>query len=179
MRRSGRFIAAGLAVGGLLVPVLAKPPPGLIWNASASAPIGLYAIRPFHHPVRGVLMAIMPPTWVAQLADARRYLPKGVPLLKAVAAVPGQTVCRRAARITIDGAPVAKALARDRRGRPLPVWQGCRTLGTGEIFAMNSRVRDSFDGRYFGPVPLRDVLGRARPLWTEPSSTHLPQEPRR
>jgi type IV secretory pathway protease TraF len=62
---------------------------------------------------------------------------------------------------------MGEALARDRRGRELPVWQGCRTLGAGEIFLMNWDVQDSLDGRYFGPILKSSVIGRALPLWTD------------
>ncbi|MET3837735.1 type IV secretory pathway protease TraF [Brevundimonas sp. UYEF29] len=59
------------------------------------------------------------------------------------------------------------ALDRDRRGRPLPVWQGCRLVANGELFLMNWQVRDSLDGRYFGPLPASAVIGRATPLYTD------------
>ena len=52
-------------------------------------------------------------------------------------------------------------------GRDLPVWQGCRVIGDGEIFLMNWEVGDSLDGRYFGPIPASSVIGRALPLWTD------------
>ena len=32
---------------------------------------------------------------------------------------------------------------------------------------MNWEVRDSLDGRYFGPIPAAFVIGRAIPLWTD------------
>jgi type IV secretory pathway protease TraF len=87
--------------------------------------------------------------------------------LKRVAAVPGQRVCRTGLAITVDGVPMGDALDRDRRGRPLPVWQGCRSVATGDLFLMNPDVRDSLDGRYFGPIPARGVIGRAIPLYTD------------
>ena len=62
---------------------------------------------------------------------------------------------------------MGEALARDRRGRELPVWQGCRTLRASEIFLMNWDVQDSLDGRYFGPIPKNSIVGRALPLWTD------------
>ena len=54
---------------------------------------------------------------------------------------------------------------RDRRGRALPRWHGCRTLADGQVLLVMTRVPDSFDGRYFGPTLKRDLLGRAIPLW--------------
>src|SRR3546814_14005983 len=58
------------------------------------------------------------------------------------------------------------ALEHDRRGRPLPIWTGCRLVADGELFLMNWQVRDSLDGRYFGPLPANSVIGRATPLNT-------------
>ncbi|HGI8196029.1 TPA: S26 family signal peptidase, partial [Citrobacter freundii] len=54
-----------------------------------------------------------------------------------------------------------------RRGRSLPIWQGCRMVADGELFLMNWQVRDSLDGRYFGPLPANSVIGRATPLYTD------------
>lgn len=45
------------------------------------------------------------------------------------------------------------ALDRDRIGRALPVWQGCRVIADSQLFLMNIDVPDSLDGRYFGPIP--------------------------
>ena len=53
---------------------------------------------------------------------------------------------------------------RDGRGRPLPVWQDCRTLGADELLLLNPDHPDSLDGRYFGPLPTSTVIGRATPL---------------
>jgi conjugative transfer signal peptidase TraF len=142
------------------------PSPKLIWNASASAPIGFYAVLPKHPLKVGDFVVVTPPYALAAFFAARRYLPKGVPLLKHIAALPGQIVCRRGAVITIDGIAVASALTRDRAGRPLPNWQGCRAISANEIFLLNRDVRDSLDGRYFGPLPMASLIGRAKPLWT-------------
>jgi type IV secretory pathway protease TraF len=99
----------------------------------------------------------------------RHYLPLNVPLLKYIGALSGQTVCRHGLLVSIDGLHVATALMRDHARSPLPVWQGCRILKPGEIFILNRAVLDSFDGRYFGVLPLTTVIARAEPLWTERS----------
>lgn len=142
-----------------------------VWNATASVPTGLYAIRGKASLRVRERVAIEPPHALRQLLAARNYLPTGVPLLKRIAAVSGQRVCRIADSITIDGAYVGAALARDRLGRPLPVWAGCRVLRTGELFVMNPAAPDSFDGRYFGVLRLADVIGRAKPVWTDEAGT--------
>jgi type IV secretory pathway protease TraF len=39
-------------------------------------------------------------------------------------------------------------------------------LSGGEFFALNADISTSLDGRYFGPLPLSSVIGRAIPVWT-------------
>lgn len=141
--------------------------PKLIWNASASAPVGLYSVQTAADLGVTDLVAVEPPEPLASFLGEREYLPRGVPLMKRIAALPGQTVCRNGSNVSIDSIAMGEALARDRRGRELPVWQGCRTVATGEIFLMNWDVQDSFDGRYFGPIPKDSIVGRALPLWTD------------
>ncbi|MCW6530742.1 S26 family signal peptidase [Sphingomonas sp. MMSM20] len=141
--------------------------PRFIWNASASAPIGLYAIHA-GGPIRRLdFVAVTPPEPLATFLVRRDYLAVGVPLLKHVAGVAGQRICRSGSIVTIDSMAVAATLPRDRAGRALPVWQGCRRLAAGEVFLLNRGARDSFDGRYFGPIPSRQIIGRAAPLWTD------------
>ncbi|MGC4251164.1 MAG: S26 family signal peptidase [Sphingobium sp.] len=157
-------IAASTFVAAFVAIAVADPFPRVIWNASASAPIGLYRIHPDSDPPIGALVAVTPPERLARWLSARGYLPKGVPLLKHVAAKAGQRICRKGDVVSVDGHSVASARARDGRGRPLPVWRGCRTLGADEIFLLNPSVPDSLDGRYFGPLPASAVIGRATPL---------------
>ena len=146
---------------------LLHPVPKLIWNASASVPIGLYAVRPtsVHH--LGDLVVVRPPETLAAFLSARGYLAKGVPLLKHIAALPGQDVCRTGRTITVNGVTMGRALDRDHLGRILPGWEGCRLVADREVFLMNWRSENSLDGRYFGPLPAAAIVGGADPLWTE------------
>jgi conjugative transfer signal peptidase TraF len=155
--------AASVAVVALTA--LLKFPRKIIWNASASVPIGLYAVRPAGALHIGELVVVTPPEPLASFLADRGYLPEGVPLLKHILALPRQTVCRIGASITIDGEPVGRALACDGRGRALPAWQGCRVISEGQVFLMNRRPADSLDGRYFGSLPAAAITGRAEPLW--------------
>jgi len=161
-----------LAVTALAVITIAATgavewPIKLIWNATASAPIGFYTVEPADRLTVPELVAVMPPEPLARFMVARGYVGRGVPLLKRVVGLPGQQVCRIGRAITVDGVEMGEALARDRIGRDLPVWQGCRIIRDGEIFLMNWEVRDSLDGRYFGPIPANSVIGQALPLWTD------------
>jgi conjugative transfer signal peptidase TraF len=150
------------------IAIFINPPLRLIWNVSASVPTGLYAVREIDAPKRGDLVAVAPPERLARFLETRGYLPRNIPLLKQVMALPGQRVCRIGRRISVDGQAIGDARERDSHGRLLPVWQGCRTLGQDALFLMNPDVPDSLDGRYFGPLPAATILGRAIPLWTDP-----------
>ncbi|MEW5997902.1 MAG: conjugal transfer protein [Proteobacteria bacterium SG_bin5] len=145
---------------------ITDPLPRVIWNASASAPLGLYRIEPDSDPVVNALVAVAPPAPLARWMTERGYLGEDVPLLKHVAAKAGQRVCRIGVTVSVDTRPVAVALTRDRLGRPLPVWRGCRTLAAGEMLLLNPDHPDSLDGRYFGPLDASAVLGRAIPILT-------------
>jgi type IV secretory pathway protease TraF len=107
-----------------------------------------------------------PPEPLATLLEDGGYLPRDVPLIKRILALPGQTVCRTGPTIAIDGIEMGVARERDHRGRVLPVWEGCHTLAGAEVFLMNWDEPASLDGRYFGPIPLQAIVGRAVPLWT-------------
>jgi conjugative transfer signal peptidase TraF len=158
-----RWLVAGIAIGALALRT--KHGPMLVYNASASAPVGFYRVLPSRPIHRGDLVLAPVPHGFAALADRRGYLPPSVPLVKRVAATAGDTVCALQGRVTIDGAHAGDQLAADRNGRRLPAWSGCRRLGPGEIFLLMADVPDSFDGRYFGPVPENTVIGRLAPLW--------------
>jgi conjugative transfer signal peptidase TraF len=166
MTRFGWVMTTHAAALGIGLAALLHPAPRLIWNASASVPIGLYAVRPAGWLHVNELLVVMPPEPLAAFLDTRRYLPKGVPLLKHVLALPGQSVCRSGRTITVDGVAMGEALDRDHLGRPLPVWQGCRVIAAGDVFLMNRRA-DSLDGRYFGPLPATTIVGQADPIWTK------------
>ncbi len=166
MTRHRYILLTGLAL--LAVGLSALPfVPKLVWNASASVPVGLYAVRTLTVPERGVPVAVRPPADLAAFLDQRGYLPSGSALIKRIAALPGQQVCRTDRTVTIDGAVVGTAHRHDHAGRVLPVWEGCRTIAADEVFLMNVGVDDSLDGRYFGPTLVRTIIGRAVSVWTD------------
>ncbi|WP_342739931.1 S26 family signal peptidase [Bradyrhizobium sp. B117] len=155
---------AALLAGAL---ALVHPAPRLIWNATASTPIGLYALQPLGGLRDLELVAVRLPEPIASFLADGGFLPNGVPLLKHVMALPGQTVCRSGDTVSVDHVDVGAAHDRDHLGRPLPRWSGCHTLEPGEVFLMNPTVPDSLDGRYFGALPVTSIVARAVPLWTD------------
>ena len=159
-------LVAASAIVAIALPKVVDLPKILLWNPSPSAPIGLYHLRPTGTLQVADLVVVDLPEPLARFVIGRGYLPAGIPLLKRVVGLPGQTVCRSHRAITIDGVEIGAALETDRLGRPMPVWQGCRRIAADEVFLMNRDVENSLDGRYFGPIPASSIRGAAVPVWT-------------
>ncbi len=160
---ASRLIILAASACALLACNTAKTP-CLIWNATASAPTGLYIVERTEPLHRGDLVLALPPSSLRRFAAERGYLPQGVPLVKYAAALAGDSVCGDGQSVTINGHIAAKRLASDALHRPLPVWTGCKILNRHEIFLLNTAPH-SFDGRYFGPLPTSVILGKLVPLW--------------
>ena len=148
------------AVALLLWKPLADPLPMFIWNASASVPVGLYYVKK-RHPFHGEIAVLRPPEWAALIMDERHYLPRTAWLLKPVAAVNGDVVCRFGTYVFINARAVARALRHDKLSRPMPGWKGCLRLKSRQLFLL-SKHWDSFDSRYFGSVDSSLVTGTAK-----------------
>jgi conjugative transfer signal peptidase TraF len=164
--RMATLLAMAAAVTVVTSTMGAKPVPRFVWNASESVPIGLYSVQPAGKLVVTNLVVAMPPEPLATFLAERGYLPIGTPLIKRILALPGQSVCRSKRLISVDGIEMGAALEHDRHGRTLPAWQGCRVITRGEVFLMNWDEPQSLDSRYFGPIPLSAIVGRAEPVWT-------------
>jgi conjugative transfer signal peptidase TraF len=167
MKNRVTTVFATLAAAAMLLSTIAaKPPTHYIWNISESVPISLYQIQPTGRLFVTELVAVEPPEALATFLADGQFLPSGIPMLKRVLALPGQTVCRDQLTVTVDETEMGAAREHDSRGRPLPVWQGYRVVADGEVFLMNWQSADSLDGRYFGALPASAIIGKAEPLWT-------------
>ena len=167
MTRQGISVAGAFSLLAIGISAAWQPSPLLLWNASRSVPIGLYSVHAVGALTVNELVVTRPPEPLATYLADGRFLPRGVPLLKHVGALPGSIVCRQGLLLSVDGVVRAKASERDHAGHPLPTWAGCRTVAQGEVFLLNASEPASLDGRYFGPLPASTIVGRASPIWTE------------
>ncbi|WP_421612194.1 conjugative transfer signal peptidase TraF [Agrobacterium tumefaciens] len=142
-------------------------------NLTPSEPLGLWRIEKLQRPVAiGDLVFLCPPM-TAVFAEARRrgYLRGGLcvgglaPLIKTVAALPGQRV-DISDRVHIDGrsVPASSVSGTDGEGRVLLPDSG-GVVPPHHLF-LHSSFTSSYDSRYFGPVPDSGLLGLARPVFT-------------
>jgi conjugative transfer signal peptidase TraF len=160
-----RLVLATVAIGaGFLALSTHTVRPVLIYNPSPSAPLGYYRALASTSIRLGDWVLVDAPDAARTLADARGYLPSTVPMIKAIAGLVGDRICAEGNTISINGHAVAVRLAVDHNGRTLPWWQGCMTLGDDDVFLLNVRAVNSFDGRYFGPVKRSAIRARLVPL---------------
>ncbi|PHR54823.1 MAG: plasmid transfer protein traf [Robiginitomaculum sp.] len=157
------LLAASITVlcAGVSLQTLLPPKKKFIYNPTPSAPIGWYKIVANDNVKVGDFVAAYAPESAVELAVARQYLPSNIPLLKSVWAVGGAEVCFENARVSVPNYPVLTRYRQDNLGRDMPVLTGCFVLNPNEVFLISTEISNSFDSRYFGAVPLKNVLGNA------------------
>jgi len=168
-----RFAFAAWAVAGTIgVTAAVATAAGFRLNTTASAPSGLWRIAPVGtgQIERGDLVSICPPPLGIVVAMRERgYLHPGdcpttdtTPLLKPVVAVEGDTVT------VTPGAPLAVngvAVPDSAPEAGMPAWTpGTYRVQPGEVWVISSYSSGSFDSRYFGPVAVKNLRGRAAPV---------------
>jgi conjugative transfer signal peptidase TraF len=143
-------------------------------NTSPSMPLGLWYEHASarHVYVAGDIVEVCPPMALWQ----RYYLRPGQcpssarePILKIIAASPGDVVDVSPNGMVVNGVKLANTspLSRDGVGRPLaPYPPGTYTVLPGTVWLVAPRW-DSYDSRYFGPVSIEDIQGLAEPVWLQ------------
>lgn len=164
MIRRGAFLAMGCGLSLMLAASFIDRS-DFVWNRTESVPEGLYFVDRSAPVSKGDLVAFEPSDEVRQWLDHEGIVGADWPLLKHVAGLEGDEICRCGSVVFINALHVADALETTRSGSALPAWQGCLTLQSGEVFLLNGHPR-SVDGRYFGAQLRARIVGVARPLWT-------------
>lgn len=162
------LVIAGIGLSAILFSTFRPVPERLIWNRTGSIPEGFYWLsdEPFTKDGWGVVSAR---SAEAQWAELHGFVGRDWPLLKRVAGVPGDKICRDGATVSINGLVAGEALIKAESGVVLPSWSGCRRVADDEIFLMNAHPQ-SLDGRYFGMTSVRDIDGSAILLLRAPWS---------
>ena len=145
---------------------------GIRVNTSYSLPLGIYQVTT---DPGASLVEFCPAEPFATLSSVRGYRTRGlacpdgaVPILKPVVARPGDLVEISAAGIRVNGKllPKTAPVSRDSAGRPLRPWPtGTYRVQPGTIWVASTYNRGSYDSRYMGPIDIRQIRTRLRPLW--------------
>jgi conjugative transfer signal peptidase TraF len=153
-------ISNGLLLAQPFMPHQRSAPLAII-NETPSMQKGLYVRTGDAQKLkRGEIVAMpMPKNAKDYLVGTLGY-PADTLLIKRVAALPGDTVCRQRDTLTVAGKTL-QAKDHDTRGNVLPNWQGCHQLLNERIFIHGDHP-GSFDSRYFGPVSRHALSGTYR-----------------
>jgi len=162
-----------------LVALRAAEREGLRMNLTPSMPVGLWQLVATHSLLKrgDIVIVCLPDGSVARQAVERGYIASGScpggtePLVKPVAAASGDLVTVSATGVSVNADPIANTapLLRDDAGRELrPLPPELYRVSFNEVWLLSGYDRRSFDSRYFGAVPVANVLGVARPLWVLP-----------
>jgi signal peptidase I len=157
-------LANGLLVAGAALPEAIQNPPVII-NETISMTKGAY-VRTGNLDrleVGDIVAMPMNASAKAYLGDRLGY-PEDTMLIKRIAGLSGDTICRERATVTIERKSV-QASFKDTMGNDLPSWSGCRTLLVGEVFLLGDHA-GSFDSRYFGAVTRQELSGTYKAVMT-------------
>lgn len=159
LRRFGKIclIAAGVCTMATLVAIRIEY--HFTVNVTASMPIGLYRFVRTEINVKDDVL-LCPPEKAGSFAVSRKYLLKGscpggsVPLLKQVAAIPGDVVEVDEEGIYVNGIllPKTKPLKTDSFGREMPKLDLKKKLQKNECLVVSHNDEKGYDSRYFGIV---------------------------
>ena len=156
-------------------------------NTSQSYPPGLYLLNALatHYQVGDLVLFCPPDNDAIKLGLDRQYIEAGrchshtVPIIKRIAAMEFDSVALDAL-ISINDQilPNTTILTLDAKERPLPAY----TYRDKQTFVMphdtaflysDHAPKISFDSRYFGIVPLKNIQGIIKPIWIFRESTDL------
>ena len=165
--RVGRLFAF---LTGLLLIAIAIHALHLVMNTTSSMPVGIYNVESLTKPVTaGDIVVVCPPLEAAVLARERGYLVRGscaggvVAMIKIVLATAGAWVDVEPHGLSVNGVRVSKSATTDRDTsmRPLNhVTFGRHRIPVGYIWLWSPHP-NSWDSRYYGMVPVKNVRGTA------------------
>ncbi len=168
-----RIVVAGVTAALLLSVEPALQRVGLRVNLTASEPRGLYLTteRPWR---RGSFVIFRFPPQLSTIALQRGYAIAGAQPnaamegLKRVAALPGDTVAVEPEGVIVNGVlwPASMPLTHDSSGCQIRHYPfGVYRVRRAEVWLLSNNSR-GWDSRYYGPLPLANVLASAEPLLT-------------
>lgn len=146
---------------------------GIYINTTNSVPVGLW-IKENGRLVKGKYIVVCPEDNGAfRQAKRNGYVGTGnckgdyEPLIKPVMALPGDKVSVSKKGIAVNGILIknSQIAEKDKAGRPLPSLDySDYTVADGQVWVISSYNNASFDSRYFGALPIKNIRTIVKPL---------------
>lgn len=135
-------------------------------NLTASEPRGIYRIVPIEGELKlGERVFFEVPEAARPYVFGRQWLPPDGLLLKEVGALPGDEYRIDDTSFYINEEYIGPVSTVDRHRKPLPRLRGFFRVPDGYFLPVSQYIPNSFDGRYFGTVPIGLIRGKAVPVW--------------
>lgn len=148
-------------------------------NPTNSMPPGLYKLRPPKEPLKHGQIVFICPTDspIIRLGYDRGYYWRSgncehhyFPFVKSIAALPGDHVKVTKETVLVNGKVLKNStpMKTDNIGNPMPkAFWGEHIVQPGEVWLVSSYNPRSFDSRYWGPLPIKNIQGIATPIWVK------------
>jgi conjugative transfer signal peptidase TraF len=158
----------GLAFIGFIAVVVGaikKSGHHVTYSATPSMPRGFYLVVPTKKIERQDVVEFVPPLTVLDFVKERHWIPRSGSVIKYVFAIPGDDVCVRNKAIWVNGKKIGIVYQSYAFGKLLPQTKICGKLKNDQYLLLSTKSKRSFDGRYFGAISSRRILGKAIPLF--------------
>lgn len=149
------FLAGGIKLSQIFV-----------YNHSNSLPQGLYLVVAADDVKRGDLVTVELPEEMKEYAIDRGWMKEGELLLKKIGGFAGTKYVVEGGKFFIDDRYVGPVYEKDGAGLLMPVRNGHFAVKEGCFLPIADQYPKSFDGRYFGDVPLESIHAKAVPILT-------------
>jgi conjugative transfer signal peptidase TraF len=146
----------------------------VIFNTTSSFPLGFYKISKSNQYKKGDLVSFCAvPSKIIDRMIKQGYTqknslcPNQTPqLLKKILGLEDDNITMNSV-VLLNNQPIknSRVFTKDRKGNLLSI-QPSQTIEKGNFWAMSDYNEKSFDSRYFGQVPLKNIIGRATPIMT-------------
>ena len=136
-------------------------------NLSPSVPCGIYFVIPKILQAdyqKGDMVLFEVPAKIKQFMTQREYIDKNTYLLKQIQALEGDTYYVDDKAIYVNDEYVGDISTRDSLGRSIIPQYGKHHVNKGYFLPIGLNNKNSYDGRYFGEVPIKNIKNKVIPL---------------
>ena len=133
----------------------------VIKQVTLSMPEGYYLTYSTQDITRDDNVLFKPNERIQQFIVDHGWLPKGVPLLKRIVGIPGDKLCIKQQKVSINNKTIAIITDKDSKGNLLPVFQFCGVIARNQYFVQGIANDHSFDSRYYGLILGNQIISKA------------------
>ena len=154
-----------IAIISITVSTIKKAGYHITYSVTPSMPRGFYLVVPAKKISRYDVVEFMPPLGVLDFIKEKHWVPKNGLVIKYVFAIPNDHVCIHKEAIWVNGKKIGPVYKFYDKNKLLPQTKICGKLDKDEYLLLSTKNERSFDGRYFGTISSKRILGKAIPIF--------------